>query len=406
MLEYFAYKKYKKNKSEKDLKEEAAKSSQTDSSQSQRKDTTSAAHHDKHHSLLAPKHASDSGRPEERPVLPPDDEDWLQSILANDDPPPPLPPRVSAAELDAASDIDGASIEESNDAKKPDAKGKQKEEKPNRLSLFFSRPKKASEGLTPQDAVAPQEAEREKKDLGNVLDRLNFTARNNKVMSLTSDSAELMQKFTQVFKDLVNGVPTAYDDLTKLFDDRDGAISKGFEKLPGSLKKLVMQLPDKITGSLAPEILAAAAETQGMKMSADGGAGMKSSAKKMLTPQNLSQLLRKPGAVIGMLRAIVEALKTRWPAFLGMNVIWTVALSCEFPPPPPLAPARGLAQDTDISLQCSFSSSGTAISAVAKSVSSRRRSLVWWRPVTGSRSCPTTRLCRRRSPVETRSRRH
>lgn len=90
-----------------------------------------------------------------------------------------------------------------------------------------------------------------------------------------------------------------------------------------------MQLPEKVTGSLAPEILAAAAETQGLKATASK-AGMAATAKTMLTPSNLSDLVTKPGAIVGMLRAIVEALKARWPAFLGVNIIWTVALTCKF----------------------------------------------------------------------------
>ena len=159
-----------------------------------------------------------------------------------------------------------------------------------------------------------------------MLDRLNLSAKNNKVISST-DSSEVLQKFTQVFKDLVNGVPTAYDDLAKLVEDRDGTLSKGFDKLPSSLKKLVTQLPEKITQSLGPEILAAAAGSQGIKAEAEGG--IKGTAKKILLPHNITELVTKPGAIVGMLRAIVEVLKTRWPAFIGMNVIWSVALSCK-----------------------------------------------------------------------------
>jgi hypothetical protein len=50
----------------------------------------------------------------------------------------------------------------------------------------------------------------------------------------------------------------------------------------------------------------------------------------MFLPQNLLELVTKPGALVGMLRAIVSALQTRWPAFIGVNVIWSVALFCEF----------------------------------------------------------------------------
>ncbi len=49
----------------------------------------------------------------------------------------------------------------------------------------------------------------------------------------------------------------------------------------------------------------------------------------MLMPKNLAELVTKPGAVIGMLKSIMNALKLRWPAFIGTNVIWSLALFCE-----------------------------------------------------------------------------
>lgn len=198
------------------------------------------------------------------------------------------------------------------------------DKKPGRFALLFTRHRKNEEGLQPKNSVPEAEGEREKQDLGRVLDQLNLCACHNKVVS--TDSSELLQKFTQVFKDLVNGVLTACNDLTRLVEDRDGTLSRGFDKLPASLKRLVAQLPDKVVGSLAPEILAAA--------------GLKGAAKKMLLPHNLAELLTKPGVIVGMLRAIVEMLKARWPAFVGMNVLWSVALSCEFPPPIDACPSR------------------------------------------------------------------
>ncbi|KAG5936893.1 hypothetical protein E4U59_004746 [Claviceps monticola] len=181
---------------------------------------------------------------------------------------------------------------------------------------------------TTPSTIPLAEQEKEKKDLSKVLDRLNLSVKNNKVIS--TDSSAALTSFTNVFKDLVNGVPTACDDLMSIIDDKDGALAKGFDKLPKSLQKLVTQLPDKITASLGPELLAAAAAaSQGLKAETGGGGGggLKSAAKSMFVPANLAQLVRKPGAVVGMLRAIVEVLKTRWPAFIGMNVIWGVALS-------------------------------------------------------------------------------
>lgn len=326
MLEYFTYKKVKKHKAQKAAeaaaKEEAA--GRADSS--------------------TPNDESTLGKP--GPILKHDDEKFIQDLLSNtDQEAPPLPSRDHLAPPEWHADW--SSEDESDEANPVKGKGKDtaadrevgnkvgdkatEEKKGNRLSMFFARHnKKAEEGLNPDDkGVTQKEGEREKKDLGRVLDRLNLSAKNNKVFSATAESNDLMSKFTQVFKDLANGVPTAYDDLTTLIEDRDGTIAKGFDKLPSSLQKLVTQLPNKITASLGPELLATAAASQGLKTDAKGGGGFKGTAKNLLVPHNLAELISKPGAIAGMLRAIVETLKTRWPAFMGMNVIWSVALSCK-----------------------------------------------------------------------------
>lgn len=324
MLEYFTYKKVKKHKAEKEAQKAAAASKDEAVANTTATDLKNEA-----------SDISRASSTRQKPILKHEDERFIEDLLSttDDEPAPPLPSRdhLSVPEWHA----DWSSSDEET-TKKDKGKGKAKdvapakeEKKANRLSLLFSRNKKPTEELKPdEDVVTPKEAEREKNDLGRVLDRLNLSAKNNKVVSLGSDSSELLGKFTQVFKDLANGVPTAYDDLTKLIEDRDGTIAKGFDKLPSSLQKLVTQLPDKITGSLGPEILATAAKSQGLK--AAGGEGFKDTAKNILMPHNLAELVTKPGAIAGMLRAIVEALKARWPAFLGMNVIWSVALTRKF----------------------------------------------------------------------------
>ncbi|KKP06017.1 hypothetical protein THAR02_01889 [Trichoderma harzianum] len=354
MLEYFTYKKFKKSREEKESAKDTTKN-----------DGKSAADANKEGDKQDESYDSSSSELNHpKTVLKPEDERFLEELLAQntDGSPPPLPPRIYTYDVDWHSDVE-SSIDESKQntedekdktgkasdaAKKQDEgagetsdkngkekakkNGKEKAEKqPNRLSLFFTRNKKPADTVKPSETlkpdtenVTPKEAEREKKDLTRVLDLLNLSAKNNKAVTESKDSSDILQKFTQIFKDLVNGVPTAYDDLTKLFENNDGTINKLFEKLPSSLQKLVTQLPDKLTTTLAPEILAAAAESQGIKV-AEGG--MKGAAKRMLFGQNLANLVKKPGAIVGMLRAIVEVLKSRWPAFIGMNVIWSVALS-------------------------------------------------------------------------------
>ncbi|KAL2691937.1 hypothetical protein Neosp_002330 [[Neocosmospora] mangrovei] len=363
MLEYFSYKKIKKHRAEKAAAEEAAHATEAGPAADQTPAKTHApvpeikteatdASAQRH----STEHRPSSDTPPLSPVLDQDDESWLRSILEDDSPPPPLPPRIKTpqidlssadeSELEAVKELDSKSKKEQEKDKKKHEKelkkekkekekkekekekekDKEKEEKhPNRLTALFTRHKKQGDELKPEDVVvSTQEAEQETKDLGNVLDRLNLQAKNNKIVSLSNESSELLSRFTQVFKDLANGVPTAYNDLASLIEDRDGAINRGFEKMPSSLQKLVTQLPDKLTSSLAPEILAAAAESQGLKAQTEKG--VKEAAMDLLKPQNLTDLVTKPGAIVSMLKAVVNALKVRWPAFIGTNVIWSVAL--------------------------------------------------------------------------------
>jgi hypothetical protein len=337
MLEYFTAKKFKKSREAKKQKEEEAPAKAESSRQHEPQPQLQNIDQDKR-DITSPTEdskVSDTDSPTATPVLDKDDESFIARLLEEDGPAPPLPPRVKTPELEWASD-DAASSKES-DKEDDDPKGKKKDKakgdgrKQNRLSLLFTRHKKHGDTLTVEDATTPQateaEEEKEEADISRVLDRLNLTAKNNKVVPLSEESAELLQKFTQIFKDLANGVPTAYDDLVGLIKDRDGAITRGFEKLPSSLQKLVTQLPEKLTASIAPEVLAAAAKSQGIDVAK--GVGMKEAVEKMMLPQNLFELATKPGALVGMLRAIVTALKTRWPAFLGVNVLWSVALFCE-----------------------------------------------------------------------------
>lgn len=115
-----------------------------------------------------------------------------------------------------------------------------------------------------------------------------------------------------------------------LLEDSQGTLSKSYDSLPSFLQKLITQLPQKVTTTLAPELLAVATEAQALGVanaaSAAQTGGMGAAAKAFLTPSNLKDLVTKPGAVVGMLKAIVNALKLRWPAFMGTNVLLSLAL--------------------------------------------------------------------------------
>lgn len=84
-----------------------------------------------------------------------------------------------------------------------------------------------------------------------------------------------------------------------------------------------------MTKNLAPELLAVATEAQALDLgagAAGAGAGLAGAAKSFFTPSSLKDLVTKPGAVAGLLKTIMNALKFRWPAFMGTNVLLSLGL--------------------------------------------------------------------------------
>ncbi|KNG49571.1 hypothetical protein DDE82_004140 [Stemphylium lycopersici] len=172
------------------------------------------------------------------------------------------------------------------------------------------------------------DAQKEDKELTAILDQLNLSAVNNRVFSFSKESEELLNKFTQVLKDLVNGVPTAYNDLEKLFTDYDNQLKKMYGSLPPFLQNLVKSLPAKLTATLGPELMAASSEKPGFDAKASSG-GTKSKIKKAMMPQvpSLKSLVSAQGAVATALRSIVNFLKFRFPALAtGTNMIMSLAV--------------------------------------------------------------------------------
>ncbi|KAK2028099.1 hypothetical protein LX32DRAFT_414884 [Colletotrichum zoysiae] len=353
MLEYLSYKKFKKYKTEKEAKQ-AAEGEQ----QPQKHDGSSSAHlrpdsrpspsrrQTSSQSVSTTASGATEGGP--APLLDRKDEAFFKRILSDPDEVdsddesvrPALPPRSKTPEYTWDSDESRRAAPHRGQqqqtptkaatvavTEKPEGSGPSRI--PGKIAFLFNKAKGGDKDkqLQPTKPVKPEEAAREQDDLSRVLEDLNLSARNNKAIPLSAESSELVGKFTLVLKDLVNGVPTAVDDLRNLVEDRDGTLKKSFDKLPSSMQKLVTSLPDKFTASLGPEVLAAAAKSQGINAAeVSAGEGIKSAAKKMFTPTSFADLVSKPGAVVGMLKAIVNALKLRWPAFIGTNVIWSVAL--------------------------------------------------------------------------------
>lgn len=186
--------------------------------------------------------------------------------------------------------------------------------------------------MTPEgEPISEQEQKQEQKDMTAILEQLNLAAENNQVFSISDETEELLRKFKLIFKDLVTGVPTAYRDLESLLTNGDKQLRDAFGNLPNFLKKLVEQLPDRLTETLAPEVLAAAGERasqSGLNMDNAGKAAAAAAAAKKLGIKslNLKELVAKPSALVGVLRSIIGVLRTRFPAVMSMNVLWSVAL--------------------------------------------------------------------------------
>ena len=168
----------------------------------------------------------------------------------------------------------------------------------------------------------------------DILERLNLAAENNHVFSFSDETQELLRKFTLIFKDLINGVPTAYHDLEMLLTNGNRQLQDTYTKLPNFLQKLIEKLPEKWTQSLAPEMLAVASERagrSGINMEHVGKAA--AAAEKMgLNMPSLKELVSKPAAIVGMLRSIMAFLRARFPAVMGMNVLWSLALTSRSTP--------------------------------------------------------------------------
>lgn len=353
MLEYFTYKKVKKHKAEKEEKERlehdksrpAAKAAAARVSSPTIISTPAAEHEHEQPATGYGQRLLDNEDEQFLKALAQSERDAAATAAASaaatgDEPQdrPKLPSRPQT--IDMTWDSDASSVADGKPKNPKDTKtavAAPTDAKGNRLSFLTAIPRSISvrvknRGKSPgpkaNTLAVPSEAEanREQEEVERVLNDLSLaSSTDNKVFSLSKDSAEVVQRFTQVLKDLTNGVPTAYNDLVKLIEDRDTVISKNFDKLPKGLQKLVTQLPDQISAKLGPEVLAMAAEAQGLAAHEAGGS-MKGAAKQFANPKNLYDLVTKPGAVVGLLKGIVNALKVRWPAFIGTNVLWSVAV--------------------------------------------------------------------------------
>lgn len=136
-------------------------------------------------------------------------------------------------------------------------------------------------------------------------------------------------------------MPTAYDDLEHLLTHSEPQLRRMFDNMPPFLRTLVMSLPSKMTGSIGPELFAAAAERPGAKLADVASGSGKEGDKKKKGKEGrgapaLKKLVSEKGAVATMLRSILNFLKLRFPAFVsGTNVLMSLAVFRESSPSPP-----------------------------------------------------------------------
>jgi hypothetical protein len=210
------------------------------------------------------------------------------------------------------------------------SESKNKDGKKGRKSSDKDRAKAADDLHAAAETAKTLAKQEEEQDLIAVLDQLNLSAVNNRVFSFSKESEELLNKFKIVLKDIVNGVPTAYDDLTKLLTDSDAQMKKMYSSLPPFLQNLIKSLPAKITATLGPELLAAQAEKPGFdekqREEASKGKSKSKKSKRSRIP-DLKSLISAEGAVATMLKSILNFLKLRFPALMaGTNILLSLAV--------------------------------------------------------------------------------
>ena len=261
---------------------------------------------------------------------------------------------------DTTSELEAASTEKTSDSTEQttDTKGKQPEEPTQRTWASyipavptFTRSTKAQESAEAAAASqTPEAKEQDEREVSVLLDRLNLSAINNRVFSFSDQSQKLYAEFTLILKDIVNGAPTAWEDLETLLKENEKHLEQTFKNMPPFVQTLVKSLPSKFATSMGPELMAMAGDKPGndlkKQMEAASTASSSISAqninldlkkKQKRKVPNIKDLAKQKGTVTSMLTNIVNFLKLRFPAFVtGTNVVMSLAVfskSC-LPPYP------------------------------------------------------------------------
>jgi hypothetical protein len=183
-------------------------------------------------------------------------------------------------------------------------------------------------------------AEKQDREVTILLDNMNMSTLNNRVFALSAETQKIYDRFAQVLKDTINGVPTAYEDMDKLMREAGPTIEKQYKAMPPFVQSLVKTLPAKLSTSLAPEVLSSiVAEKPGadLKAAENGKAGAASTGGKNAKGKSkrrvpgLKNLVAQQGAVAGILRNVVTFLRVRFPLLAsGTNVVMSLAVFSKF----------------------------------------------------------------------------
>ena len=268
----------------------------------------------------------------EASILSEDDEAFLKRVASGADAPLPSfePESVHEGHIPSAAFLtplpDTPSEESGNalDAQKPSESGNSWSYKslvPSNPFPTFRKSKDTTNAAPPTETKA--EEAKESRDISTVLKGLNLSTFNNRVVSLSEDSKKLVHQFNLILRDIVMGVPTAYDDLEKFLTQRHGQIEKLYKAMPPFIQALIVSLPAKILSASPSKPSASTQSTQATQSSSKE----KSTKKSTSYIPTLRNLIAQKGAIAGMLQSTVTFLETRFPAVLaGTNVLMSLAV--------------------------------------------------------------------------------
>ncbi|KAL7274743.1 hypothetical protein RUND412_002351 [Rhizina undulata] len=271
-----------------------------------------------------------------QPVLSKPDEEFLENVLEDND--------VKRASVILEGEL--AEEDEEEEEETSQATGKSKEKKDRWKTLewreglktrwvglrrtvsFVTEKKKKDKGKgkevvrdDEEDEITEEQLSPEDAELRAALERLNLAADNGQALSISPGTKILLQTFTQILKDIVRGVPTAYGDLVKFLESSYTQLEQIFVSLPSFLQQIIRTIPEKMHKSVTPELLRTAAAA---------GPTAAAEAERLASTgalPTLQELMSAPAVVLALLKSIVRMLTTRFPALLGgVNVALSLGL--------------------------------------------------------------------------------